>query len=386
MNSLDFDNTKQYIQFNDDGSISIQDTPPMPVTKSLLDWIVDGLILVGAASIAIVCVTFGGPAGAVVAAGVVGAGIEYFNQAVIQGKRFTDVNYAKVGIMAISGALGAVVPCSGALGFLAAGVLGGVTSAAMTAVDGGSWQEILMSAGQGALTSVLMHGLFASCFPAGTQILTNEGLVAIEAVTVGMLVASYNVMTGKVEYQPVMSTFKNVATEFVDLTLSDGTTITSTANHPYFSVTHNGYISADKLQVGETLLTLDGELITVKEINFYRSNNEETVYNLNVLHNHNYFVDDCAVLVHNKCGNIKKGTHSIEQNGVRVEVRPGEGLGSVNHNLPHAHVSGNGPNTTVGLNKLPVNKNHPPLSSVQNSMIKSNWEFIENLIRKVWPL
>ncbi len=305
LNSLDFDNSKQYIQFNDDGTISIKDTPPMPVTKSILDWIVDGLILVGTASIAIVCVTFGGPAGAVVAAGVVGAGIEYFNQAVIQGKRFTDVNYAKVGIMAISGALGAVVPCSGALGFLAAGVLGGVTSAAMTAVDGGSWQEILMSAGQGALTSVLMHGLFASCFPAGTQILTNKGLVAIEAVTVGMLVASYNVMTGKVEYQPVMSTFKNVAAEFIDLTLSDGSTITSTANHPYFSVTQNGYISADRLQVGETLLSADGKLITIEEIKFYKLDNEETVYNLNILLNHNYFVDDCTVLVHNNCGSTK---------------------------------------------------------------------------------
>ena len=101
----------------------------------------------------------------------------------------------KVGIMGISGALGAIVPCSGWLGYVAAGAVGGLTSAAMTAVDGGSWEEILISGAEGALMSVVMHGLFKSCFPAGTSVLTEDGLLPIECISVGTLVASYNIYT-----------------------------------------------------------------------------------------------------------------------------------------------------------------------------------------------
>ncbi len=81
-----------------------------------------------------------------------------------KGKSLLMLIGQKVGIMGISGALGAIVPCSGWLGYVAAGAVGGLTSAAMTAVDGGSWEEILISGAEGALMSVVMHGLFKSCF------------------------------------------------------------------------------------------------------------------------------------------------------------------------------------------------------------------------------
>ena len=68
-----------------------------------------------------------------------------------------------------------------------------------------------------------------------------------------------------------------------------------------------------------------------------------------------------------------------------MEVRSGEGPGKVPHNNPHAHVSGKGRDTTVGLNKLPVSSKHPPLSNEQIEMIDRNWEYIKKLIRKVWP-
>lgn len=112
----------------------------------------------------------------------------------------------------------------------------------------------------------------------------------------------------------------------------------------------------------------------------------ETSYNLEVEDFHTYFVGENPVCVHNnKCGEIKRGANSIEQEGVKVEVRPGEALGKTNHNTPHAHVSGKGPNTTVGLNKNPVNKSHKPLSTQQKRMISRNWNEIEDLIRRVWP-
>lgn len=112
----------------------------------------------------------------------------------------------------------------------------------------------------------------------------------------------------------------------------------------------------------------------------------ETTYNFEVEDFHTYFVGENPVCVHNnKCGEIKRGANSIEQDGVKVEVRPGEALGKTNHNTPHAHVSGQGPKTTVGLNKNPVNKSHKPSSAQQKRMISRNWNEIEELIRRVWP-
>lgn len=111
----------------------------------------------------------------------------------------------------------------------------------------------------------------------------------------------------------------------------------------------------------------------------------ETIYNFKVEDSHTYYVGEQSICVHNNnCGNIKRGANSIEQDGVRVEVRPGEALGKTNHHSPHAHVSGKGHDTTVGLNKLPVHKSHKALSNQQKKMINNNWDEIENMIRRVW--
>ena len=302
LNNIDFDNATEYLHFNQDGSITIKDLPPLPSmeVKSLLDWLVDGLVLVGAGALAIVSITFLGPAGGVIAAGIIGAGIEYFNQTVIQGKSFSEVSWAKVGIMAVSGALGTVVPCAGTLGFLAAGAVGGLTSAALTAVDGGSWEDILLSAAQGALTSMVMHGLFASCFPAGTTVLTKDGLIPIELITVGTLVASYNIYTRQIEWKPVLETYINQSDEFTKIYLSDGSELVSTSNHPYYEANTKTYISADNLVVGNMLFNAQGKQVSIISIDNYISNEPIAVYNINVDENHNYFVDE-GFLVHNSC-------------------------------------------------------------------------------------
>lgn len=88
-----------------------------------------------------------------------------------------------------------------------------------------------------------------------------------------------------------------------------------------------------------------------------------TVYNFEVEDFHTYYVGNNAVLVHNKCYKNQKG--------VKVEVRT-----SNEHGLPHAHVSGNGPNTTIGLDKVPM-KNHPVFSKKQLKVIQDNWEIIK---------
>jgi intein/homing endonuclease len=64
--------------------------------------------------------------------------------------------------------------------------------------------------------------------------------------------------------------------------------------HPFYvrkSATSNDYAwtKAKDLKVGDMLLMSDGNLVKIDKINHY--NNQETVYNLEVADNHNYFVD-----------------------------------------------------------------------------------------------
>ncbi len=54
------------------------------------------------------------------------------------------------------------------------------------------------------------------------------------------------------------------------------------------------------------------------------------------------------------------------------------------HNKSHAHVLENATETTVGLDKLPVNLFHPPLSRKQRNMVNKNRDKIIGLIKKVW--
>ena len=49
------------------------------------------------------------------------------------------------------------------------------------------------------------------------------------------------------------------------------------------------WIESKYLKVGDVLLMSDGNLVKIEKINHY--SNMETVYNLTVENNHNYFVD-----------------------------------------------------------------------------------------------
>lgn len=54
------------------------------------------------------------------------------------------------------------------------------------------------------------------------------------------------------------------------------------------------------------------------------------------------------------------------------------------HGLPHAHVSGKDPNTTVGLDKKPM-PNYPQLSADQMKIIWQYWEKISSDIKTYFP-
>ena len=165
----------------------------------------------------------------------------------------------------------------------------------------------------------------------------------------------------------MLQTFENQTSELVHLTYGDEE-ITTTPFHPFY-VPQKGWTSAVDLRAGDILVTVNGEYVVLEKVQHEILENPVTVYNFEVEEFHTYYVTGSAILVHNKC--------LVNENGVRVDVRT-----SNEHGLPHAHVSGNGPNTTVGLDGYPM-RGHPNFSKQQFRVIEKNWEIIKKGI-ELW--
>ena len=321
LDSIEYDNEKEILCFGSDGDVYIRSLPVIPPkenNKGLWDYVVDGLVMVGAGAVAVVGVVaspYTGGASLMLSAAAIGAGAQYFSETIINGKKFSEVNWTKVAIMGVSGAIGAAVPCAGVAGYFAAGVVGGLTSGIMTAIDGGSSKEILLSSVKGATISILTHGLFASCFVEGTKVLTNNGLINIENIRKGMYVLSYNELLGITEYKKVIETYDNKSTYFTDLTLANGETITSTYNHPYYVPELKQYIKAGALDKGMEVIDCDGNYIRIHKVYNYYGN--RTVYNLNVENNHNYYVGNNNLLVHNTCPRVMSNRIAVNSESVK---------------------------------------------------------------------
>lgn len=219
---------------------------------------------------------------------------------------------------------------------------------------------------QGGLSGYANHLRYGSCFVAGTTVATATGLVAIEKIKAGDLVWAWDEETGDVALKPVVETYINETTELTHIFVGDKE-IVATPTHPFYCPV-KGWTDAAHLRADDILVLVNGEYVVVEKIQHELLESPVKVYNFQVEDYHTYYVAN-GVLVHNKC--------IVNEGGVRVDVRT-----SNEHGLPHAHVSGNGPNTTVGLDGLPM-RGHPSFSKQQIRVIKKNWEIIKEGI-KLW--
>ncbi|MFM7888319.1 MAG: polymorphic toxin-type HINT domain-containing protein [Pseudanabaena sp.] len=138
-----------------------------------------------------------------------------------------------------------------------------------------------------------------SCFVAGTEILTTEGIKNIEDIKVGDWVIADDPNTvGEIEAKQVLQTFVHDVASVVDIYLN-GEKITTTDNHPFW-VENKGWVEAKDLQAGDQLQNDKEENVTVDHIE-HRLDNVK-VYNFEVQGFHTYFVSDLGILVHNTCG------------------------------------------------------------------------------------
>lgn len=135
------------------------------------------------------------------------------------------------------------------------------------------------------------------CFPAGTAVVTVNGTMPIESVSPGTLVLTHTGKFRKVKTVLVYPYFGKMYT----ITTSNGTEITSTANHPFMTSTNQDWTPACNLHEGMSLYRyLSGELLADKiQKVTYAEVYKYTVFNLSVEEDESYTVSDLGYIVHN---------------------------------------------------------------------------------------
>ena len=89
----------------------------------------------------------------------------------------------------------------------------------------------------------------------------------------------------------------------LNVILENGEIIQTTSNHPFWSATSGCWKSADSLQNSESIYCQNGTLTKVSNIEI--NNQIHRVYNFSVSDNHNYYVGNSKLLVHNECSTLQ---------------------------------------------------------------------------------
>ncbi len=158
------------------------------------------------------------------------------------------------------------------------------------------------------------------CFPAGTDVLTVDGLMHIESIGEGTEVYAHNTETGQWDFKKVLDTQVYLyGGDFVTVGTVEAE-IRATGNHPFLVVKgrelkkrppaidvpfqerrikgRGRWIEARHLKLGDEIRALDNRKFEIKSLSFDKG--QTTVYNLEVEDSHTYAVGPNGILVHNK--------------------------------------------------------------------------------------
>lgn len=145
-------------------------------------------------------------------------------------------------------------------------------------------------------TFLKKSGCLSNSFASDTLVDTENGLKRIDTINIGELVLSFNELTGENEYQPVTAIMKSTKeTELIVIGLKEGSKVEATPEHLFY--TDGKWIQAQEITDSMFLHNSDG--IKVKVDNIKRVVRTETVYDLTIKKNHNFYVTKNKVLVHN---------------------------------------------------------------------------------------
>ena len=123
----------------------------------------------------------------------------------------------------------------------------------------------------------------------------------IADVKIGDKVLATDPETGRTEARPVVALIRHIGKHtMVDLTLSDGSKISTTDHHPFWDATTRTFTDAINLHVGDQVLSDHGRTLTITGEQVY--DRSLTAYNLQIDGIHTYYAGSTPVLVHNSCG------------------------------------------------------------------------------------
>lgn len=141
----------------------------------------------------------------------------------------------------------------------------------------------------------------AHSFPAGTKVLMADGTGRpIEQIETGDLVTATDPVTGETGARRVTRTIHTPDDRnFTDVTLADGSTLTSTGHHPFWSQSDRTWKNAEDLEAGDTLRTPQNNTATIAATRDWQG--LQDAYDLTVDDLHTYYVSTGTtnVLVHN---------------------------------------------------------------------------------------
>ena len=143
---------------------------------------------------------------------------------------------------------------------------------------------------------------FHYCFVAGTKVKIENGFKNIEEIKAGDKVYSYNLDNNNIELKKVTNIIKSNTIDTYVVTI-DKNKVEMTPKHQVYII-DKGWTRAYDLKVGDKMLGINGEKISINNIEYKRYSTPIDTYNLTVEGNSNYFITDIQVLVHNATPSI----------------------------------------------------------------------------------
>ncbi|MGV9561994.1 RICIN domain-containing protein [Streptomyces sp. NPDC003480] len=149
-------------------------------------------------------------------------------------------------------------------------------------------------------------------FPGTTDVILADGSrKAIRDVEPGDMLLAADAGTGRALGEPVTRTFRHTTDDLLDITLTDGGSLTTTPGHRFF-VTGRGWTLASDLRHGDGLRSPDQTIHTVATLPERHAETPRTVYDLTVSGLHTFYAVAGAtpVLVHN-CNDLIVDEHEF---------------------------------------------------------------------------
>ncbi|MDQ1740421.1 MAG: hypothetical protein QOE53_2073, partial [Pseudonocardiales bacterium] len=145
-------------------------------------------------------------------------------------------------------------------------------------------------------------GSCRNSFTAGTPVLMADGSQKpIEQVRRGDRVLATDPETGTTSAETVITPIVHGGPHImVKVSLSDGSSITATDEHPFWNETDQAFVNAQDLHAGDKVLTGTGKRLMVRAIRMFVA--VLVAFNLQIDQIHTYYAGATPVLVHNACG------------------------------------------------------------------------------------